>query len=266
MGNNASLTECGGCGRRSPTQDGGTSDALFKVLSAGANEHVFAVGGGDVWTPPRPRDLVNGGREEVEDPITAAFTPTVVAAFQAGGGEEQEEERMSGEAGARTRKLFAATAAEAAGVAEAPVVDASDEEDAFDDEVEYHHQRSMSAEEHTRAVVGSFRTKSKDRRNSKMKKSFRTATMPVGAPLSRCYASADVVSSEAGKSAYTRTVRPSPMALSSAKLRKLERLTGFNHVSPLHAEASNKEAQAGDTAAAEIIAVTATGAADAADA
>ena len=171
---------------------------------------------------------------------------------------------MSGEADAR--KLFAATAAEAAGVAEAPVVDTSDEEDAFDDEVEYHQQRSMSAEEHTRAVVGSFRTKSKDRRNSKMKKSFRTATMPVGAPLSRCYASADVVSSEAGKSAYTRTVRPSPMALSSAKLRKLERLTGFNHVSPLHAEASNKEAQAGDTAAAETIAVTATGAADAADA
>jgi len=262
MGNNASLTECGGCGRRSPTQDGGTSDALFKVLSAGGNEHVFAVGGGDVWTPPRPRDLVNGGREEVEDAVTAAFTPTVVAAFQAGGGEEQDEERMSGEADAR--KLFAVTAAEAAGVAEAPVVDASDEEDAFDEE--YHHQRSMSAEEHTRAVVGSFRTKSKDRRNSKMKKSFRTATMPVGAPLSRCYASADVVSSEAGKSAYTRTVRPSPMALSSAKLRKLERLTGFNHVSPLHAEASNKEAQAGDTAAAETIAVTATGAADAADA
>jgi hypothetical protein len=39
------------------------------------------------------------------------------------------------------------------------------------------------------------------------------------------------------KSAYTRAARPSPMALSSAELRKRERRTTFNHVSPLHADA-----------------------------
>ena len=41
----------------------------------------------------------------------------------------------------------------------------------------------------------------------------------------------------AEESAYTRAARPSPMALSSAELRKRERRTTFNHVSPLHADA-----------------------------